>query len=261
MSGRNEITTPALLLRAVDYSEADKVVTLLTRDAGKLSAFARGVRKSTRRFRGGLGMLQPLEVVIAIRSEGLSSLRGSEAVVDCSSIGADLLRLGAGALVLELIDLTVAEGQGDASFYQRCEGFVRWLAAETRGPAWIDAGVQRMQLLLMDQAGLLPDVEFSARDGRPASRIDRPFWLRDGGLVDGSERKLGEPGVALTPEGLEHLVTTLHGRFAVHDSSAADEVRDLIAHIWRWTLDRDPKAAEMYRTAWHAVVSSEQRRG
>ena len=53
--------TKALVLRAVDYKESDKILTLLTQESGKLTASARGCRKkgspvaagplSRRRFR------------------------------------------------------------------------------------------------------------------------------------------------------------------------------------------------------------------
>ena len=48
--------TPAVVVRVVDYGEADRIVTLLTRARGKLAAMARGARKSRRRFAGGVGM-------------------------------------------------------------------------------------------------------------------------------------------------------------------------------------------------------------
>lgn len=49
-----ELETEALVLRRVDYRDADWILTLLTRDAGKLSALARSARKSRRRFGGAL---------------------------------------------------------------------------------------------------------------------------------------------------------------------------------------------------------------
>ena len=49
-------STPAIVLRAVNYGEADRIVTLFGRDTGRLSALARGARKSQRRFAGGLGL-------------------------------------------------------------------------------------------------------------------------------------------------------------------------------------------------------------
>jgi DNA repair protein RecO (recombination protein O) len=44
----------ALVLRAVDYGESDRVITLLTRDHGRVSTIARAARKSKRRFAGAL---------------------------------------------------------------------------------------------------------------------------------------------------------------------------------------------------------------
>ena len=50
------LSTPAIVLRAVNYGEADRIVTLFGRETGRLSALARGARKSQRRFAGGLGL-------------------------------------------------------------------------------------------------------------------------------------------------------------------------------------------------------------
>jgi DNA repair protein RecO (recombination protein O) len=44
----------AFVLSTLDYGDADRVVTLFTRDRGRLTAFAAGARKSKRRFSGAL---------------------------------------------------------------------------------------------------------------------------------------------------------------------------------------------------------------
>ncbi len=46
-----EIKTDALVLRAVDYGENDKMATLLTADRGKLGAAVKGVRKANARLK------------------------------------------------------------------------------------------------------------------------------------------------------------------------------------------------------------------
>ncbi len=50
------VMTPAVVLRTVDYGEADRVVTLLCREGGKRSALARGARRSSKRFGAGLSL-------------------------------------------------------------------------------------------------------------------------------------------------------------------------------------------------------------
>jgi len=46
-----DFKTDALLLRACDYGENDKIVTLLTSDRGKLSAGVKGVKKAGAKLR------------------------------------------------------------------------------------------------------------------------------------------------------------------------------------------------------------------
>ena len=56
------VVSDALLLRRVDYGETDLVLTLLTEKLGKVSALARGARKSSRRFGGSLEPMHTLSV-------------------------------------------------------------------------------------------------------------------------------------------------------------------------------------------------------
>jgi DNA repair protein RecO (recombination protein O) len=58
------ITTEALLLRRVDYGEADLVLTLFTERLGKVSALGRGARKSSKRFGGTLEPMHTLAVAL-----------------------------------------------------------------------------------------------------------------------------------------------------------------------------------------------------
>ena len=44
-----EESTPAIVLRARDYAESDRIVTLLTLNAGKISGIAKGA-KASRKF-------------------------------------------------------------------------------------------------------------------------------------------------------------------------------------------------------------------
>lgn len=44
----------AYLLRAIDYRDADRIVTLFTEEHGKISAIARGAKRSRKRFGGAL---------------------------------------------------------------------------------------------------------------------------------------------------------------------------------------------------------------
>jgi len=62
------VKTRALLVRRVAYGESDLILTLLTEELGKVSALARGARRSQRRFAGALEPMHTLRVALDERT-------------------------------------------------------------------------------------------------------------------------------------------------------------------------------------------------
>ncbi|HSM92508.1 MAG TPA: DNA repair protein RecO, partial [Anaeromyxobacteraceae bacterium] len=58
----SRLKVEGIVLRVVDYGESDRIVTLLTRERGKVGAYARGARASRRRFPG---LLEPFTLLSA----------------------------------------------------------------------------------------------------------------------------------------------------------------------------------------------------
>ncbi len=88
-----QFSCTALLLSRIDFGEADRILTLLTEGRGKLSAFARGARKSRRRF---AGVLEPFSLIqVSLRaSRGALHRLDEAALID----GHDALRRDLGAM-------------------------------------------------------------------------------------------------------------------------------------------------------------------
>ena len=61
--------TEAIILRRTNYGEADRVLSLLTPEYGKLSAIAKGVRKPKSKLAGGLELFATCDVTI-LRGRG-----------------------------------------------------------------------------------------------------------------------------------------------------------------------------------------------
>jgi len=66
--------TLALLLRTVPVRESDLMVTLFTQVEGKITAVARGARRSTKRFGGALEPLHELRVALEDRSRDAGTM-------------------------------------------------------------------------------------------------------------------------------------------------------------------------------------------
>jgi DNA repair protein RecO (recombination protein O) len=96
-------STEALLLRSVDYGDADRVVTLLTQRFGKAAFIARAARRSKKRFGASLQPLSLLSVQIAPGRGSLGVLVQAEVARAFPRVLRDLPRMHAGFAALELL--------------------------------------------------------------------------------------------------------------------------------------------------------------
>jgi len=83
-------SSPAILLRRMDYGDFDVIITFFTLQSGKLSLIAKAAKKSTKRFAGILELFSVLEVVVAAgRGQGLPILQEAVLKQPFSAIRAD----------------------------------------------------------------------------------------------------------------------------------------------------------------------------
>jgi len=88
------LTAAAIVLGAVNYGEADRIVTLFGRATGRVSALARGARKSQRRFAGGLGLCAIGTAALRERPGAeLLTLERFDVTEPHPGLGADVARL------------------------------------------------------------------------------------------------------------------------------------------------------------------------
>jgi DNA repair protein RecO (recombination protein O) len=98
------LVTPAIVLRTVDYGEADRVVTLLSRDEGKLSAIARGARKSKRRFGAALSLFGVGEARLTERAgQELATLESFSSARGFPGLYTDVAKVAHGSYACELV--------------------------------------------------------------------------------------------------------------------------------------------------------------
>ncbi len=101
--------TDALLLRAVDYGENDKIVTLLTADLGKIGAGVKGVKKAGAKLRFAAQPFCFAEYVLAERG-GRYTATGASLYDGFYSVTESVETYYAAAAVCEACDKLVFEG-------------------------------------------------------------------------------------------------------------------------------------------------------
>lgn len=119
-----EESAPAIVLRARDYAESDRIVTFLTRDFGKLSGIAKGAKASRRRFERKLEPFTQAIVYFRRRPHGqLVFIARAERIDDAPPEFGDLGRIALGSYMLELADaLTTEEAEAVAVYDMLVDG-------------------------------------------------------------------------------------------------------------------------------------------
>jgi len=106
-----EESTAAIVLRARDYSESDRIVTMLTREFGKLSGIAKGAKASRRRFERKLEPFSHVNLFFRRRPHGqlVFITRAEPGDSAPPTIEDDLAKIALGSYMLELEDALTSE--------------------------------------------------------------------------------------------------------------------------------------------------------
>ena len=190
MTARAKLT--GVVLRAVDTGEADRVVTLLTRERGKVAAYARGARASRRRFGGSL---EPFTLLVAeVRERSGSDLLGLDSVSPLEAFGGirgDLARIACAGYAAELARELVRDHEPHDDLFELLVGY---LGALDAGPAR-PAALRAFELGALRAAGLAPRLDACARCGG-ALAADGPARLdpAQGGLLCAGCQAFAAPG-------------------------------------------------------------------
>ena len=98
----------AIVLRQQTLGESDRIVTLFTREYGKVRAVARGIRRPTSRLAGRIEPFTHARLLLA-RGRTFDIIAQAEIVRPFPGVRVDLLRGAYAAYVMELIDRGVPE--------------------------------------------------------------------------------------------------------------------------------------------------------
>src|SRR5437588_542138 len=98
----------AIVLRRLDYGEADRILTLLTREHGKLAVIAKGARRAKARSAGSLDLFARSRMMLA-KGRNLDVVAQVQRIGDVRHISGDLQRTAYASLVAEVVDKVVED--------------------------------------------------------------------------------------------------------------------------------------------------------
>jgi DNA repair protein RecO (recombination protein O) len=175
-------STKALVLRRVDYKDSDRILTLFTRDHGKISALARGARSSVKRFSGSSEPFVLMDVVLE-NSAGRSMrhLVESSTVEAIVGLSKSSGRLSAASFAVELFRESVPDETPDARLFDLLHNSLRLLGRLDGTP--LRTAVLGFQLKLLILLGIGPGIEGCNRCGTKVPPGRSAFFHPGGGGV------------------------------------------------------------------------------
>lgn len=177
-SGERTLRVEAVVLRHMDVGEADRLLTIYTRERGKLRAVAKGARKVRSRKAGHLEPFTRVALLLA-RGRDWWIVTQAETVDAYLPLREELLRTGFAAYVIELVDRFIyEEGQNDALYR---------LLVDTLGRIAAEAdpflALRYYEVRLLDLLGFRPDLFHCVQCGEEIKAEEQFFSAVQGGAV------------------------------------------------------------------------------
>lgn len=112
----NQVVTKAIVLKRIKYQEADRIITLITPDKGKLTVLAKGVRKAKSRLAGSIELFGTSNITFISGRGEISTLISARLIKNYGNIVNDLNRTQTGYKILKLIDKSTDGSSGDGTY-------------------------------------------------------------------------------------------------------------------------------------------------
>ncbi|MEN9716268.1 MAG: repair protein RecO [Actinomycetota bacterium] len=225
----------AIVLRTHKLGEADRIITLLTRERGKIRAVAKGVRRTKSKFGARLEPFSRVDLLV-FEGKSLDIITQAESL---NAYGQDLALdyslWTAGQTMLETADrLTSEESISAESQYLLLVGALRTLVSgEHASSLVLDAYLLRS----LSMAGYSPTLNACVICGVAGTQ---PFFhVSTGGALCVEHRVPGS--VAPRPESFELMQALMTGDWEAADAAAGkdrNEVSGIVAAYVQWHLER-----------------------
>ncbi|MEN6479948.1 MAG: DNA repair protein RecO [Anaerolineales bacterium] len=236
----------AIVLHQQDYGEADRILTLLTA-GGKVTAIARGIRRSTSHQAGQLGLYARANLQLA-RGRNMETVTQAEGLDPHEELHRDLLRFTYASYLVELCDRFAQPEEDTRELYGLLANGLHWMSTEPH--LWLWARYFELQLLAL--VGYRPELYRCVRCGRTIEPVDNCFSPSEGGIVC-AQCGPGEPPAVSVSLSAQKVLRYLAG----HDASQIAQLRlrpatarELEALLWRYleyTLERELPTTQFLR--------------
>jgi len=234
-------------LRHSNYAEADRILTIYTRDHGKLKVIAKGIRKIQSRKAGHLEPFTYSTIQLA-RSHELPIISQAETVLGFPNIHADLDRTAQAALVIELLDRFTFEAEHNSLLFGLVIDTLKRL--DTSEDSFLP--VKYYEIHLLDSLGYKPELFACSICRKEIKAEDQFFSAQHGGVVCPGCGKTHTDCRPITMDALKYLrhlqrSTYTEASRANPNPLVRGEMDDLLNYYFDFLLERGLNSTRFIR--------------
>ena len=180
------LKTVGFILRAIKFRESDLILTVLSREHGKISLIAKAARRTESKFGAALDLLTLSELVF-YDAENLKLLKEASIIEDYRALKSDYERLTLALQTAHLLNQFVEEHHPDLTVFELLRDFLSELVFLKN----LDLAAVAVKLKLMRALGIAPRMSSCARGKH---RLTNEFWFspQSGGFVCGECHQAGD---------------------------------------------------------------------
>lgn len=229
------------MIRRFNLGEADRIVTLISPDRGKLRAVARGVRKIKSRQAGHLELFCETEVMLA-EGRNLDVLTSARLINHWPELTTDYERAGLAYLLAELIDRLVDEAEPSPELYEAAIAAYAALADGT-APTTVELF---FKLRLLSALGYRPGLTACVVCRRPFE-VAKQYWFSPhlGGIVDATCRSADAMPISIDQINLYQNLLGVGISYAKTDTSPSLAIID---RFYDHTFGKRFKSQQIFRS-------------
>jgi DNA repair protein RecO (recombination protein O) len=143
-----------IVIRSMDYGEGHKIITLFTKDTGKISVMARGAKKLKSRHTSVSQLFTHGEYAL-FKSSGMASLNQGEVIDSNHRLREDLHLAAYSAYLVEIVDRTMPDEEPNGMVFEQLKAGLT--AIESGKDAMIVLHIMEMKMLAL--SGYLPQLD------------------------------------------------------------------------------------------------------
>lgn len=230
-----------IVLRTYKLGEADRIVSIITEERGKIRAVAKGVRKTKSRFGGRLEPTGNLSLQMYEGRGDLDIVTQAESVEAYRNVRSDLDRLSKAIVLLEAVDHLSHEHSPAPHLYRMLAGALRTLD-ERDSPLLVPAFL----LKLLVAEGFGPGLDECVVGGAADADLDLVAFDIDRNSVVCVEHRRGLP---VSEEALAVMRAVLGGGLKdvldVGEGPVSHEVDALVSKMFEHQVDRRLRSAHV----------------